>query len=85
MKVLSLLLIFSALTLSALCLLNINKSVIEILKECSPQQSIDESIFELLRSPGVALFPRRSHKQKCFLACYYKNMDIVSRDNDFSA
>lgn len=59
---------------------NDNKNFIEILNECSSKQSLDESIFEVLRPPGVALFNRKSQKQKCFLACYYKKMDIVRDD-----
>lgn len=75
-------LIRTLILLSFSCLLALSNmhsgNLIEIINECSPQNALDDSIFEVLRSPGVALFSRKSHKQKCFLACYYKRMSIVS-------
>lgn len=76
MKLVSFLALFATIIVPAF-LFNENVNFLEILNECSSKQSLDESIFEVLRPPGVALFSRKSNKQKCFLACYYIKMDIV--------
>lgn len=67
------------LTVSVISLISSGKNIIEILEKCIPKSTIgDDKFFEVLRPPGLDFFETKNRAQKCFVACYYENMEIVS-------
>lgn len=72
MKVIVLMCLFTVSVLSV-------KNTIEIFENCMTKSFVgNEDFFEILKPPGLSFFESKNRAQKCFVACYYNKMEIVS-------